>query len=567
MSYHSGQDPEENLPDWLKDLRKRQSTEDSEGLEPQEEPEEDPEEEEPSWLKEIRQRYGHTPKEKPAVQETGSLLSDTQPIPSQRAAEPTSQNEEIESNQSAFIRPAETVAGTEGHLVEQPGPEAEDAKPRLEFPDWLHELGALDDRDQGEKSEGTGHIPAFTEGGEELAPGELPSWLEAIRPSDFKPETKAQEESKGTGVEVPVAEDVAGPLAGLKGVLSAEPGAIQSIKPPVYTARLDLTDNQSQHVAAFQKILEDEGKPKEGLISSTEKPSRFLNLLMGTALLLAVVIPLFTKSQSVARPQPGMFPEASEVFNRIEMLPANAPVLVAFDLQPALFGETRPAAVAVLRHLLDKEVRLVFISTQTTGPGLAEYLLDTKAQDVPAIATGEYTNLGYLSGGTAALRTFLSNPREVTFSITALGLNPWAEPALESIDNVSDFALVVVISGNAEDVRLWIEQGADELASGFVAVTSAQANPLLQPFLQSQPQTLKGLVSGVQGAAFYEGLRGQDADGRVFWDAYSFGLGAIVVLILLGGLYGRLIHTKDEDPSYRASQSKVETTGSENAIK
>jgi hypothetical protein len=343
---------------------------------------------------------------------------------------------------------------------------------------------------------------------------------------------------------------------------------IQSIKPPIYTARLDLTDNQNQHIAAFRKILEEEGRSRENLASTTERPIRFLNLLIGAVLLIAVLIPILTQSQTTPKPQLGFLPEATEVFNRIDNLPVGAPVLVAFDLLPALFGETQPAATAVLDHLLDREARLVFISTQPTGPGIAEYLLHTETGETPAIASGNYTNLGYLSGGTAALRTFLSDPRNATFSITALGLNPWIDPVLEPIHKTSDFALIVVISGNAEDVRLWVEQGADELTNGFVAVTSAQANPLLQPYLQSQPQTLKGLVSGLQGAAFYEGLRAQNGDGRLFWDAYSFGLGAMVLLILLGGLYGRLLHTRDERPSSGTSSttaSPAESTGSQNA--
>ena len=571
MSYHSGQDPEENLPDWLKDLRKRQSTEEPESLKPgDKEAKQNPEEEgEPDWLKEIRQRYGHTDalERAPAIQESEPALSDTQPIPSQRPVEPVSERKEKDGNQKAFIEEPDSLEELEGKFAKEPQTTGAET-PRREFPDWLHELGELNRENKMEEGEGSGHIPALTEGSEELTPGELPSWLEAIRPSGIFPETTSTEKGKASGSELPTKKGVAGPLDGLSGVLPAEPGTIQSIKPPIYTARLDLTDNQNQHVAAFKRILEEEGRSREDLTGTTDKPARFLNLLMGAALFLAVLIPLFTKSQLTRRPQLEVFPEASEVFNRIDILPAGAPVLIAFDLQPALFGETRPAATAVLDHLLDREVRLVFISTQTTGPGLAEYLLRTEAGEVPAIATGDYTNLGYLSGGTAALRTFLSDPRNATFSITVLGLNPWTYPALESIDKVSDFALVVVISGNAEDVRLWVEQGADELTSGFVAVTSAQANPLLQPYLRSQPQTLKGLLSGLQGAAFYEGLRAQDGDGRLFWDAYSFGLGAIVLLILLGGLYSRLIHIRDERPNSKAASNTTataETTGSQNA--
>ncbi len=74
-----------------------------------------------------------------------------------------------------------------------------------------------------------------------------------------------------------------------------------------------------------------------------------------------------------------------------------------------------------------------------------------------------------------------------------------------------------------------------------MALSSAQAAPLLLPYLQSQPTTLRALVSGLNGAGYYESLRSRDGLGRAYWDAYSYGLGAIVILILMGGLYSRLI--------------------------
>jgi hypothetical protein len=56
----------------------------------------------------------------------------------------------------------------------------------------------------------------------------------------------------------------------------------------------------------------------------------------------------------------------------------------------------------------------------------------------------------------------------------------------------------------------------------------------------------------LQGAALYERMRGQDGLGRAYWDSYSFGLGAVLLLILLGGLYGRLIQLRPEKASQRA---------------
>ena len=573
MSYRSNQDPEENLPDWLKDLRKRQS------LDPSKSESDDPEtsekagqEDEPGWLNEIRERYG-LPAAKPgepAFQKPEIPLSDTQPIHTRKVEEAFPEDLGIEPTKQAFLEEPEPEALEDIHPQEHPTenpPEMEKEQdvPRRDFPDWLQDLSALGD--ESEKPGGDpSRIPAFTEDTEDLTPGELPSWLEAIRPSGTVSEKRSGKEEIEPSREIPEKEELAGPLAGLSGILPVEPEALLSVKPPIYTTRLELSESQNQHVAALKKLLEEEGKSRENASRQGERPARLLNLFISTALFLAVLFPLFNQSQIAPGPETNALPAASEVFNLIDILPTGAPVLVAMELQPAFLGETKTAATAVLTHLLNRETRLVFISSQPTGPATAEYLLHEELSTEPAIATGDYINLGYISGGMAALRSFLQDPRSATFSISALGLNPWADPALESINQVSDFALVVVVSGSAEDVRVWIEQGAEELPNGLVAVTSAQAAPLLQPYIQSQPQTLKGLLSGMQGAVFYEYMRAQDGDGRVMWDAYSYGLGAISLLILLGGLYGRLIHTRpDQSAGSAQTTTNAEATGSQSA--
>lgn len=556
MSYRSGQDPEDNLPDWLKDLRKRQSHDATPAENPENTSSPDESADEPDWLKEIRERAG-IPGPAPEESETERpSLSDTQPIPASHAVETPD-----ETSQTGYeeIEPAEESPTANAPIEQSEILEPQADSPRREFPDWLGELGEPEESVQKEEGPETTHIPAFTEGTEEeLSPGELPSWLQALRPEGVFP----QEENRSSEM-LPKVEETAGPLAGLSGVLPAEPSAIQAVKPPVYSARLELTDSHSQHVAAFKQLLEEENQPKEDLSRRAALPVRLINTITGIVLILAVAFPLINGSQVAIRPEPELLPESAEVFNLIDVLPAEAPVLIAFDLQPALYGETSAAISPVIAHLLNKQARLVFVSTQPAGPALAERLLSEKLAELPAVATGNYTNLGYLSGGMAALRSFLNDPRSVTFSVTALGLDPWSTPALETIDSVSDFALVVVISSNADDARIWIEQGAAELPNGFVAVTSAQAAPLLRPYLQSQPQTLRGMVSGLQGAVLYERLVAQDGAGRLMWDAYSFGLGAIVLIILLSGLYGRVIHMRPERPP--KPETTVTTTGSQSA--
>lgn len=511
-------DPEENLPEWLRALRKRQE-EEAAASQP-EPPAEEGRTEEPGWLSEIRQRYRTSSLEQDAEAESAAL-EDTQPRPPGR---------------------------TESEPIQEPLPEPEEISPFSDSEPVLEEAApafpteepapqpAFADDPGDETSQPV--VPAFSEDPEALG-AEMPGWLESLRPDEGFP----LEDERSEAMLPEIGPLPTGPLADLSDALPASEIG-QMGKPPEFSTRLEATASQRQHAAVLKELLQTEQQSAaEG--QPPPLPARMLGVIISALLFLAVLFPLLSGSQSADRPEPSFFPEAGRLFNNIDVLPAGAPVLLAFELQPARYGEVAPAAAAVMRHLLDRQARLVFISTEETGPALAERLLAEQFANTPAISTGSYTNLGYLSGGVAALRSFISDPRGAVLG-TPEREDPWAAAPLEGIQHLRDFALILVVSGDADTTRAWVEQGAIELPGGLFAATSAQAGPLLRPYLHSDPVTLRGLVSGVHGAVIYERLRGQDGLGRQYWDAYSYGLGSMALLILLGGLYSRLLQAQAE---------------------
>lgn len=528
MANNPIQDPEQNLPEWLRALRNKQAAADANN-EPDEtrstssESESVPETE-PEWLKEIRKRHqGETAHDEA---ENERALTDTQPNQPMRLEKRRIRAEESEANEAAN---EESQPGSEVPEWLGPDSQAEIEPAQTEADDDLDQLPAV--------------TPAFSSGEQNIAPGELPSWLQAIRPggTSFPNEdTHADEMLPSYDVES------AGPLAGLSGVLPAEPEIAKIGKAPVFSGRLEISESQYRHAAALRDLLAAETQPRQDYAATVARPARILNAIMSAALLLAALIPMINGSQTAPRPDRTAFPESSEVFNAIDVLQADAPVLVAFEVEPALYGEMQPALTAVLSHLLQKQARLVFISTQPGGPALAERLLQEQFADSPAIVSGDYVNLGYLSGGMAALSSFSSDPRSATLSALSAAQFPWESAALQPIDDLSDFGLVLVAASEAEDGRAWIEQTNSNLPDGMLLVTSAQAAPVLRPYLSSAPATLRGMVAGLSGAAYYEGLHNSDSLGRAYWDSYSYGLGAAVLIILLGGLYGRVIQLRPE---------------------
>ncbi len=92
---------------------------------------------------------------------------------------------------------------------------------------------------------------------------------------------------------------------------------------------------------------------------------------------------------------------------------------------------------------------------------------------------------------------------------------------------------------------MWIEQTSGARGqSPLVMIASAQAGPMLLPYVNSGQ--VNGLVSGLNGAAGAEqangGLPGYV---RGYWDAYSVGLYAAVLLIILGGLLNLWLGFRD----------------------
>jgi hypothetical protein len=70
----------------------------------------------------------------------------------------------------------------------------------------------------------------------------------------------------------------------------------------------------------------------------------------------------------------------------------------------------------------------------------------------------------------------------------------------------------------------------------LLMVASAQASPLLQPYVSSRQIT--GMVSGLSDAARYEALSNSRLNtARSYWDTFGIGLMTSVALIIVGSLW------------------------------
>jgi hypothetical protein len=418
--------------------------------------------------------------------------------------------------------PPEWLNKASSEPAEEIPQEAEAPQP-TESPEWLN------------KASSTPAEEVLKEAETPIAPAELPGWLEALRPVESVSPSGPVEDISGADVVT------AGPLMGLRGVISPQPSAIRPRKPPTYSIKLKVTEEQQARLRMMEELLADEEKPKP-LPSKAIITSRYIfRLIVAIALLLPMIWMVVSNSQQSSTPQPGNVPGVVDFTQRIQALQVNATVLVAFDYQAGFSGEMNIAITNMLSQLMKKNAYITMVATSPAGPALAESIIKTTSTSSAANA-GMYTNyanLGYIPGGTLGLLGLATSPRSILpYALNAS--NVWAGAALKPITTVKDFAAVIVITDDPDTARMWIEQVGPQLRQAgtpLLFISSAQAEPLIRPYYQATPAQVQGLVAGlVGGLAYARAIGNYQPNGM--WDALSAGITVSILIILVGSITG-----------------------------
>jgi len=363
-----------------------------------------------------------------------------------------------------------------------------------------------------------------------LAPTELPGWLEAMRPVDSaNDDTSALDQGQI---------EQSGPLAGLSGVLMAEPEIARLKQSPKLSSMLKITEAQQDHITVFKDLLATEGQVQslpQPIVVSSQGLLRWVSAFI---LILVVGLVIIGESQLAPSPQQASVPvEVLNISQLINTLSPQDAVLVSFDYEPGTSGEMEAAAAAVVDHLMIRGAYLTLISTSPTGPALAEHFIATVQEKHNYSSGNQYINLGYVPGGASGLRGFVQMPQRIK-PLSFDGFDPWGTNPLAGIYSLSDFKMVIVITDDPDIARSWIEQVQPKLRdTPLVAVVSAQAEPILHPYVGGENAQVRGMVGGIIGGAAYEQVIGMPNLARIYWDALNFSLLAAIAIILIGGTF------------------------------
>jgi hypothetical protein len=395
-----------------------------------------------------------------------------------------------------------------------------------EIPSWLQDLGRDVDEELIDEED---DIPT-------LVKATLPPWLEAMRPIEtFRtaPDIELELEEEEEIVEA------AGPLAGLKGVLLAEPVVAMPRTPISALGTLDISDRELSQAGILQQMVEEEEREtSEAEIKHIQLP--ILRWVCTAVLVLAVIIPTVLGGPTFGSPTraPSDFSPFLEV---VETTPITKPVLLVFDYGPSYSPEMDAVAGALIEDLFARGQTMVTLSTQPLGPMLADRMLRRVGKIHDAVNGVDYLHLGFLSGGPAALQLLASSPLNVLTQGFNLpeefqGDTVWDSSILSNINQLSDFAMVAVISSGTENAQIWTEQVQPQMGTTpMVMVLSTGIEPIIRPYYESEEPQISGILSGLPSAMIYEErVNGIQADATQRWNGFGLAI-VMTVLILLGG--------------------------------
>ncbi len=412
-----------------------------------------------------------------------------------------------------------------------------------ETPDWLSNAAEPPAADSPLTSNDAGSIDA----------GELPSWVQAMRPVD----------SGSRSADMPTDQTLEsrGALAGLQGVLPAVPGFTPSSKPKAYSILLQATDEQKSQALLLEQILAAEAEPQPIASYAPLAASRSLRWFIAVMVFGIVAFGLRTTSFSIPSiPLDGnnsKLNPLNDALYVVQHIPDNAPVLVVMDYQPSRAGELEAAALPVFDQMdLLHHPNLYFVSTNEMGSILTERLVSLSftfnsmksLRDRYQESGQSLINLGYLPGGEMGVRAFVQNP----FLVMPQDVAGSPSRLQENGISINQFVAIIVMTDSADSGRAWIEQTQiAQYPFPLVFITSSQAGPMLQPYYDSGQ--IKGIVNGL-----YDGVVVEVHDAKRFataqgyWGAYNMGMWLAMPLLILGGLWNLALGTRERTAAREA---------------
>ncbi|MEZ4592158.1 MAG: zinc ribbon domain-containing protein [Chloroflexota bacterium] len=494
----------EDLPDWLEQLDEPQEGEEPAFADPQNE-------ELPDWIASMRPGGGVIGSELPGVFSEIDLRDTLEGIPEELAG-------------------AELPDWLQGAPLESsplPVSEAKTEAP-LEIPDWLQPNASEPGQSAAAKPASEpvpsgssrqewrsllDELPPLTPLAQSLPKAEIPEWVQQLKPPELTGDVPREPEGPA---------EVSGPLKGMHGIVPIEP-VIARPRAATLPTPYVTTPEQQQQVALLKQLAQE---MPDTVTTLSAKPAYdtavWLRLSLAFLLIVALLAGLLGPSLVATDAE---VPAHVQAVETAVAAAAGQPVLLAIEYTPAMAGELSPQAKLLLERLIANGSPVLITSQYAAGTAVARDLVADQAVQFVGYLPGEgigLRQLGDCLAGQIACEQL--NGRTLDTEIQA---------------NLSQTALVIVLTGDRDNLVNWIEQiGAVATELPLVAGVTQALTPLANSYAAAGQ--VDGLLGGMPDTAVYEQLTNvADGPAQTQLNAQIYGQLLAGLLLLIGLLiYG-----------------------------
>ena len=225
------------------------------------------------------------------------------------------------------------------------------------------------------------------------------------------------------------------------------------------------------------------------------------------------------------------------VYNFIEKLPAGSIAIISNDASSGAYPELEAGTVAVLRHLMRRNVKVIVIGFGFPENAVLNEQLIKVGIDSGAIPPGktygvDYVNCGYIPGQETAVAGLATEFQKLVRA-DYRGTPADQLPILKGIEGYKQISLVVNNDGS-NVWQFWMRHWATAYKVPFVTIPTMAILTTAMPYYTGG--MILGVVAALRGAAEYERMLGSLAYGTKMMDMLSGSALVILALFALGNI-------------------------------
>ena len=225
--------------------------------------------------------------------------------------------------------------------------------------------------------------------------------------------------------------------------------------------------------------------------------------------------------------------ETSRLYEYIDNLPPRSLVVMIADQSPAAAAECQPGMVAIFKHCVEKELRVLFFASRTEAvPFIEQAMMEILGATKDHPDYGKlYVNLGFIPQyelGLAALAADIFYTNKDAYGNDLRTMEFFKDLPTGT---AKDWSLVIYYGNSSVDwvVRQVTDPYGCPTAGGVGAVLVSRLYPYY-------PEQIIGFLTGLRGSAEYEMLVGRPGPAVAGMDAQSMAHLAIIIMIIIGNI-------------------------------